>query len=663
MCGSCVGGSEEKQNDRDWSAAAARDHSPMPVDVADSAAQLMESEAWLADAIVTFSAPNGYVDQPHPVQVLDLELNPAGHGVNCVLSDRRHSIGAVLSQPSIDAWRSEEGQSSWSRLNGTIILPLEYDVGINRERGQFFILVKSLEWVDSRPRPEGAPFKIGHPEPVMRDARVSEAFQDATSAACHSRPLAPRTCLPDNEAVLGTTARPAQAQALQAPSEQACGFAESARDRKSEASTVLPPAKAARISQAAPTVAPTPSATATSCLLRLERYATPMECASFPVEAAPPHNLVYSLLEIPCDQRRILDALMGLDQPNSASESPDRGRVDDDALQLAHSPDASIDEVASFNGHKSAARVSAALPHDPHCNPLGLQSASDSSAVAAVGSRSPGANATRTNSSDVMSGTGGAQARCSPHCDNQPCLELEGDAVQPGGSGMFVMQSQDPDALADLQPATQCHSAEHSTSHADEPADDHEEVDPGAVEYLGAQSESQLLVVSTEMPLTQPPLTQAPITQISLNPNAPSASVSGHSVDSSHSADSNANREMTFYGRPCQYEALSQAHEVAELSDAQAAKTSQQVEFRQSAIGDSNKDPNAVARAGMTHLQRGRSGSSPITVCPRCKSACGDVHVVLSNGLTFTAAGQPLPDVLQLWNIDVAELWQPITID
>ena len=252
-------------------------------DSSDTSVHLVESEAWIAKAIVTYlGAPDGYLDQPWQVQVLDLRENPEGRGINCVLSDRVHSIGAVLTTASIDAWRSAAHESSWARLNGTILLPEVYDIVLNLERGVFSLRIDAFEWTDPRPRPESAPFKIGRPISVMSDAAVAAAFQRALS-------LAP----PPPSPAAAASGAPQPGPPMPPPQPQP--------------SAPPPP----------PPGPPVPSAAAasSSCLLSLQRYAPPMACAAFPVAATPPHALLRPLLAMRPEDRRALDRLLGRAPP------------------------------------------------------------------------------------------------------------------------------------------------------------------------------------------------------------------------------------------------------------------------------------------------------------------------------------------------------------
>ena len=244
---------------------------------------LVESEAWIAKAIVTYlGAPDGYLDQPWQVQVLDLRENPEGRGINCVLSDRVHSIGAVLTTASIDAWRSAAHESSWARLNGTILLPEVYDIVLNLERGVFSLRIDAFEWTDPRPRPESAPFKIGRPISVMSDAAVAVAFQRALS-------LAP----PPPSPAAAASGAPQPGPLMPPPQ---------------------PPPSAPPPPPPGPPV-PSAAAASSSCLLSLQRYAPPMACAAFPVAATPPHALLRPLLAMRVEDRRALDRLLGRAPP------------------------------------------------------------------------------------------------------------------------------------------------------------------------------------------------------------------------------------------------------------------------------------------------------------------------------------------------------------
>ena len=252
-------------------------------DASDSSVHLVESEAWIAKAIVTYlGAPDGYLDQPWQVQVLDLRENPEGRGINCVLSDRVHSIGAVLTTASIDAWRSAAHESSWARLNGTILLPEVYDIVLNLERGVFSLRIDAFEWTDPRPRPESAPFKIGRPISVMSDAAVAVAFQRALS-------LAP----PPPSPAAAASGAPQPGPPMPPPQ---------------------PPPSAPPPPPPGPPV-PSAAAASSSCLLSLQRYAPPMACAAFPVAATPPHALLRPLLAMRAEDRRTLDRLLGRAPP------------------------------------------------------------------------------------------------------------------------------------------------------------------------------------------------------------------------------------------------------------------------------------------------------------------------------------------------------------
>ena len=279
----------------------------------DSAVHLIASEAWLAGALVTYDGGDGYLDQPACVQLLDVQSNPRSDDVNCVLSDRVHSIGAVLSRASIEEWRRAEQQSTWARLNGTIALPVEYEIGINPVLGQFYLRVHHFEWIDPRPRPEGEPFKIGSPISVMDSPDVRAAF-----AKCE-------------QGVAVAQAARAQAQV--------------------QAHLVVTRA----VPPSLPRVAAGPSlgqpassgaSTTTSCLQRLQRYALPMACAAFPVGPAAPHLLLRPLLVIPPGAARLLGELLGRDADVAAEEvvEEEADKMEETAAQMAET-EASAEEA------------------------------------------------------------------------------------------------------------------------------------------------------------------------------------------------------------------------------------------------------------------------------------------------------------------------------
>ena len=226
---------------------------------ADTSVQLLVEESWLVGAVVSSLGPEGYTSMPGPVQVLDLSSNPLGNGLNCVLSDRMHSIGAVLCQESIDLWRSRYPMGEWLQLNGTIILPSCYKVAINECHAQFILQVKEFAVVDRRPRPDGGKLTIGSPRPVMADRKVCEMFD--LIMLQRGRVLVERALLPYCPTMVSAN--------LLCHLPAAC-----------------------------------------SCLLWLQQYATPMECASLPVQSIEPHRLLPRLIAVPLLQQRMLHVLL-----------------------------------------------------------------------------------------------------------------------------------------------------------------------------------------------------------------------------------------------------------------------------------------------------------------------------------------------------------------
>lgn len=225
----------------------------------DSAVQLDGEAAWLAEAVVTFCGPDGYATIPNTVQVLDCSLNPSCNGaVNCVLNDRRHTIGAVLMRESIDAWLKQHPTHQWHQLNGTLVLPNAYTIAIRPQTqdsaAQFVLHVRNFEWVDSRARPLGGSLTIGQPEEIMSHPGVQAVFRNGSSAP-QQPPAAPR---------------PPAAPPPPQPQPQVHSIGE-----------------------------PPPGSAPGSCLMRLRQYATPMACASFPAEAAVRRTLEELELKLP----------------------------------------------------------------------------------------------------------------------------------------------------------------------------------------------------------------------------------------------------------------------------------------------------------------------------------------------------------------------------
>lgn len=131
---------------------------------------------WLCDAVKTkcCNAQDAYKDGAL-AQALDVARapNPVSGGINCVLSDRTHSIGAVLTTGAVSRWQQAMPTYDVSQLNSAILIIDKYDITLNEHTLQFTLRVQEFHWLTA------AAEMIGHPECIMADAVVRSLFEAA----------------------------------------------------------------------------------------------------------------------------------------------------------------------------------------------------------------------------------------------------------------------------------------------------------------------------------------------------------------------------------------------------------------------------------------------------------------------------------------------------
>ena len=161
-------------------------------------------------------------------------------GINCVLSDRVHSIGAVLTADAMHRWQQSMPTYETSRLNFAVLLIERYEILLNENTGQFTLHVLQFAWLV-------AADAIGQPKCIMTDAAIRALFEATLAARANAM------------------------HQLQPPQQQA----------------------------SPPPVAPRP---AESYCRRLQR-SYPMARACFPIEAHAPHSVLPHFLTIPAEQQ------------------------------------------------------------------------------------------------------------------------------------------------------------------------------------------------------------------------------------------------------------------------------------------------------------------------------------------------------------------------
>ena len=522
----------------------------------------LTNPGWLKSAVATFTQPdNPYLFQPKPCQVVDVEPNAEGDGsLNCVLNDGEISIGCRLEKQSVDAWRDISQCIDTSKLNGTTILignkPPKYTIKLNHRLKQFTLSVHEFACI-SKPPPAGESFVIGRPSHVMDDIASRQAFE--------------RVC--------------AQQQQLQQLQQQ-----------QPQLHQRLHP-------QLAPAPAPAPAPG--GYLYRLVRYATPMECAAFPVEASEPHRLMHNLLEMPAEQRRMLEALReegGDGETNADGETNVAANGCDGGSSGGGRSGGGNGEICKDGSSPTSPQDPRGL-EEPMLPPSHLPPTHLSTSHLVPPAR-PQAEGQGGREQVQGEGAQAAAAAADEAAAQQPCTQAAADegecaSESPGGNAAF-----DEDG-ASAEWGRYDGSSGYGGGYGG--------VSGGVSGYGGGGGQQVLpatMMQSQELLVTQPPMTQAPLTQ------AP----------------------------------LTQANGVSHVAASARQGTKRSASDVQR--GNGADASSAVALAGSMGMPYW-----PV-VCPRCNACCGDVHVALGSPLPCTRPGEEPPDTLGLRTFDVGALFR-----
>ena len=137
------------------------------------------SVPWIKDALLSGGAAAAAC-----AQVLDLEPGATDALMcGCRLSDKVHTIGAVLTRVALQRWQQDNPTRDVRFLNGAIVLPVHYEVVINQRTREFALHVNEFNFVGA----EGSAL-IGRPRNVMDTADARSYFDRARAdpPAAHS---------------------------------------------------------------------------------------------------------------------------------------------------------------------------------------------------------------------------------------------------------------------------------------------------------------------------------------------------------------------------------------------------------------------------------------------------------------------------------------------
>ncbi|KAL1518471.1 hypothetical protein AB1Y20_002762 [Prymnesium parvum] len=144
---------------------------------------------WLCDAVKAACQPNQSARKGGVlVQALDVAKQPnhLSGGINCVLSDREHSVGAVLTPSAMLRWRQAMPTYEHAQLNCAILVLDSFDVAVNETTGQFTLRVHEFTWLAA------AAETFGQPCCIMSDPTVHALFHRIAPACAPAPPPAPR---------------------------------------------------------------------------------------------------------------------------------------------------------------------------------------------------------------------------------------------------------------------------------------------------------------------------------------------------------------------------------------------------------------------------------------------------------------------------------------
>ncbi len=144
---------------------------------------------WIKDALLSGGAAAAAC-----AQVLDLEPGATDAlTCGCRLSDKVHTIGAVLTRVALQRWQQDNPTRDARFLNGAIVLPVRYEVVINQRTQEFALHVNEFNFVGA----EGSAL-IGRSRNVMDTADARSYFDRARAdpPAAHSAHAAPASAEP-----------------------------------------------------------------------------------------------------------------------------------------------------------------------------------------------------------------------------------------------------------------------------------------------------------------------------------------------------------------------------------------------------------------------------------------------------------------------------------
>lgn len=155
------------------------------------------SSPWLLDAVVS-----GGSTSPACCQLLDLQPSPTPGASNCVLSDKAHSIGAVLTPESVQQYLQRNPSNKVARLDGGVVMPVRYELSINQLSQQFTMRVLEFEFLGwSRS------VMISRPRCVMDEPRAVARLAAAVAHIQMPPPAGPAPAAPTPEPYVQRIAR------------------------------------------------------------------------------------------------------------------------------------------------------------------------------------------------------------------------------------------------------------------------------------------------------------------------------------------------------------------------------------------------------------------------------------------------------------------------
>ena len=606
------------------------------ITASDSSCLLLADNCWICDAVLSLAPPDGYPDQAREAQVLDLQPHPEGRGMNCVLNDRVHTIGATLTEEALDVWRQEfrERARSVHALNGTIILvdTQAYELVTNQHRAQYGLIVSRFTWTDWSARPPGISFTIGQPQPVMCEPRVHSAFQ--RYAAASSAPVPAPQASVWSAAAHAATALPGAAM----PSTTATATPAAA----------VPPAAVAPPSVTAP-LPPAP----TSFLQRLHRYAPPMGCPAFPVTCDGEQSPILHYMTLTRADQAQLDNLLGR-QPVCASQGSDKEAHD---LGTLH-PAAADNSTQACNG--AEASIADAVAAAAEAEQIAAATTAAESAVAESAAAGDAAAAAAAEAG----GEAEAQAEAAARDVEESMVPLtQTQAASASGAGDEWEESASFLDWMAHAPLSQHPLADMPLTQAGEGGGEGGGEPPFTQAGGGEPPFTQAGEGGGEPPFTQagegggePPFTQAGGGEPPLTQAGEGSGEGGGELPFTQAGEGGGEPPFTQAGgdQPLLTQANGGEPPFTQAWLLQGSGDSGGSPWAPSEVAPPVPPSKRMRALGCGDFHDGDTGQR---ACGRCGERCGDVHVELARKLPFASTG-PTPDILGVRSFDVVALWQ-----